>query len=95
MKSYRVLFVVIMVGVCCVAEVMVSSHLARADNEVKPAAPALPGRFQQLTPTKDAAPDEVHILDTATGRLYSLQRRAKPKDKEPTYEWVLIADGPK
>jgi hypothetical protein len=74
---------------------MVHSHVARADNEVKAAAAAVAGRFQQLTPAKDAAPDEVHILDTATGKLYALQRRAKPKEKEPAYEWVLIADGPK
>ncbi len=95
MNRYRILYIAIVAAACLATGASLRPPALHADNE--PAAPAAvaPGRFVQLQPHKDAASDDVQILDTVTGKLYSLQKRAKPKEKEPAYEWVLVAEGPK
>jgi hypothetical protein len=97
MNRIRVLILVLVVGVCVGVGVWIGSRSARAANAAldQPPGASQAGRYQILPQAKDAMPDDLQILDTVTGKLYGLHRREKVKDKEPFYEWYLLADAPK
>jgi hypothetical protein len=96
MKHVQVLIFVLVVGVGLGVGTWLVSRPARAGNEADQLAPAAgpPERYRILPRVGNAA-DDVQMLDTATGKLYQLRAREKVKDKEPPYEWSLLADAPK
>jgi hypothetical protein len=97
MKHVQILIFVLVVGVGVGVGSWLVSRPARAGNEAdQPPAPAAgPTERYKILPRVGTATDDVQMLDTATGKLYGLRQREKVKDKEPPYEWYLLADAPK
>lgn len=73
-----------------VDEALAQQEAKKSKEEVKPQG----GRFQLWGDVGRVQAGGVMMLDSETGRLYRLEGKANQKTG-PSYEWLLIAEGPK